>query len=152
METSHDPPIPKSGVMTPNPSRLTPMPPSCTIVQSHWWILLSYDLWHDITALSQYRNINDSNWRPYKWRRQNLLKISNFRFRCCRFVILKVAPRHQNWCMLLESNVPSKLGAHINVPSKNVFAHISYTSFQIQMSPSKMLLKGYFMHTQTLKN
>jgi len=30
-----------------------------------------------------------------------------------------------------------KLEAHISVPSKNVFAHISYTSFQIQMSPGR---------------
>ena len=42
--------------------------------------------------------------------------------------------------------------AHINVPSKNVFAHISYTSFQIQMSSGKMLHKRNFMHIQTLKN
>ena len=46
-----------------------------------------------------------------------------------------------------------KLGAHINVPSKNVFAHISYTSFQIHMmSVGKMWHEGNFMHTQTLKN
>src|SRR6218665_4153268 len=40
-----------------------------------------------------------------------------------------------------------KLGAHINIPSKNVFAHISYTSFQIQTSPGEMLHKLNFMHT-----
>ena len=45
-----------------------------------------------------------------------------------------------------------KLGAHINIPSRNVFAHISYTSVQIQMSSGKMLHKRNFMRTQTLKN
>ena|SRR6218665_345880 len=48
-----------------------------------------------------------------------------------------------------------KLGAHINVrnvTSKNVFAHISYTSFEIQMSSSKMLHKTNFVLTQTSKN
>src|SRR6218665_877706 len=43
-----------------------------------------------------------------------------------------------------------KLGAHINVPSKNAFAHISYMVFQIQiqMSPSKMLHKqNLYAHT-----
>src|SRR6218665_728346 len=41
-----------------------------------------------------------------------------------------------------------KLRAHINVPSKNVFAHISYTLFQTQMSPGKMLHKRNFdVHT-----
>ena len=44
-----------------------------------------------------------------------------------------------------------KLGAHINVPSKNAFAHISYMSFQIQMSSGKVLHKRNFMCTQTLK-
>jgi len=45
-----------------------------------------------------------------------------------------------------------KLGAHINAPSKDVFAYISYMSFQVQMSPGKMLHKGNFMHIQTLTN
>src|SRR6218665_877494 len=45
-----------------------------------------------------------------------------------------------------------RLEAHINVPSENVFAHISYTSFQIQMSPGKMLHKRNFTHTQAFKN
>ena len=45
-----------------------------------------------------------------------------------------------------------KLGACKNVPSKNVFAHISYTSFQIQTSPGKLLHKRNVMCTQTLKN
>jgi len=40
-----------------------------------------------------------------------------------------------------------KLGAHINVPSKNVFALVSYTAFQIQMSPGKMLHTKMFMYT-----
>jgi len=44
-----------------------------------------------------------------------------------------------------------KPGAHINVPSKNVFAYISYMSFQIQMSSEKMLYKRNFMHTETVK-
>jgi len=34
-----------------------------------------------------------------------------------------------------------KLGTHRNVPSKNVFAHISYTPLQIQMNSGKMLHK-----------
>jgi len=34
-----------------------------------------------------------------------------------------------------------KLGALINVPSKNVFARIEYTSFQIRMSPGKCCTK-----------
>jgi len=42
--------------------------------------------------------------------------------------------------------------AHINIPSNNVFAPTSYTSFQIQMSPGKMLHKINFVCTQTLKN
>src|SRR6218665_4174578 len=41
-----------------------------------------------------------------------------------------------------------KLGAHINFPSRNVSAHISYTLFQIQMSSCKMLQKKIFMRTQ----
>ena len=45
-----------------------------------------------------------------------------------------------------------KLGVHINVPSEDAFAHISYKSFQIQLSPGKMLLKRNFMCTQNLKN
>ena len=45
-----------------------------------------------------------------------------------------------------------KLGAHINVPSKNLFAHISYMVFQIHMILGKMLHKRNFMRTQTLKN
>src|SRR6218665_2916207 len=45
-----------------------------------------------------------------------------------------------------------KLGAHINVPSKNAFAHVSYTSFKIQMSSGKMLHKRSFMRRQTLTN
>jgi len=44
-----------------------------------------------------------------------------------------------------------KLGAHRNVRFKNVFAHISYTSLQIQMSSGEMVHKGNFMRTQTLK-
>ena len=46
-----------------------------------------------------------------------------------------------------------KPGAHINVPSKSVFAHIiSCTTLQIQMSSCKMLHKRNFIRTQTLKN
>jgi len=45
-----------------------------------------------------------------------------------------------------------KLGEHINVPSKNGFAHILYTSVQIQISSGKMLHKRNFMRTQTLEN
>ena len=45
-----------------------------------------------------------------------------------------------------------KLGTHINIPSKNVFARISYMSFQIQMSPCRVLHKRNLMRTQTLKN
>ena len=37
------------------------------------------------------------------------------------------------------------------VPSKNVFAHILYVSFQIQMSSGKMLHKRNFMHTDFKK-
>ena len=44
-----------------------------------------------------------------------------------------------------------KLGAHINILSKNVFAHISYMSFRIQMSSGKMLQKRNFMRTLALK-
>src|SRR6218665_413858 len=62
----------------------------------------------------------------------------------------------------LLSNVPSKLctrtqvvktqenGVHITVPSKNGFVHISYTSFQIQMSSGKMLHKRSFMRTSDI--
>src|SRR6218665_1960014 len=45
-----------------------------------------------------------------------------------------------------------KLGAHINASSKNVFAHISYTSFYVQIYSGIMLHKRDFMRTQTLKN
>ena len=47
-----------------------------------------------------------------------------------------------------------KLGAHIpvNVPFKTVVNIISYTSFQIQMSPGKMRHKRNYMRTQTLTN
>jgi len=47
-----------------------------------------------------------------------------------------------------------KLGAHSKLMflEKNVLNIISYTSFQIQMSAGKMLHKGNFMPTQTLKN
>jgi len=57
----------------------------------------------------------------------------------------------------LKINIPSKLcdcvrtrklGAHRNVPYKNDFANISYTSFQIQMSSGKMLHKRNLIHTQ----
>ena len=44
-----------------------------------------------------------------------------------------------------------KLGVHINVPTKNAFAHILYTSFQIQASPGKMLQKRNSMRAHTLK-
>src|SRR6218665_2474462 len=45
-----------------------------------------------------------------------------------------------------------KRGLQINVPSRNAFAHISYTSLQMQMSLDKMLHTRNFMRTQTLKN
>src|SRR6218665_1025861 len=75
--------------------------------------------------------------------------------KCCKFV-------NGNSSLSLTTNVPSrarvvrrahtrKLGAHINVPTKNVFANISYTSFQVQMSSGKMLHKINFMCTQILK-
>ena len=50
-----------------------------------------------------------------------------------------------------ETSAHKKFLAHINFPFKNVFAHISYTSFQIHMSPGKMLHKSNFMRTQTFK-
>jgi len=37
-------------------------------------------------------------------------------------------------------------------PPKSFFAHISYTSFQIQMSSGKMLHKRNFMRTLTVQN
>ena len=44
----------------------------------------------------------------------------------------------------------SKLGAHINVPSKNVFcAYFSYMSFQFWLNSGKMLHKRNLMCTQT---
>jgi len=46
-----------------------------------------------------------------------------------------------------EMSARKKLGAYKNFSSKSVFAHISYTSFQIQMSPRKMLYKrNYLAH------
>jgi len=45
-----------------------------------------------------------------------------------------------------------RLCAHIDVPSKNVVACISYTSFQIQSRPGKMLYSINFMCTQTFQN
>ena len=39
-----------------------------------------------------------------------------------------------------ETSAPQKTwSVHKTVPSKHVFTHISCTSFQIQMSPGKML-------------
>src|SRR6218665_3302617 len=46
---------------------------------------------------------------------------------------------------VLRRSHTRKLGAHINVPSSNVFAHISYISFQIQMSLGKMSHKRNFI-------
>jgi len=37
-------------------------------------------------------------------------------------------------------------------PPNIIFAHISYTSFQIQTSSGKILHRRNFMRTQTLKN
>jgi len=45
-----------------------------------------------------------------------------------------------------------KLGALINVSSKNDLAYISYTSFHIPVNSGKMLHKRNFMHTETLQN
>jgi len=45
-----------------------------------------------------------------------------------------------------------KLGAHINVPSKNVFAHISYqNSFQIHVIAGETLHKSFYAHTDFKK-
>src|SRR6218665_423498 len=49
-----------------------------------------------------------------------------------------------------ETSTTRKLGAHIKVPSKSVFAYISYMSFQIQISPGKILPKRNFIHTHRL--
>jgi len=52
-----------------------------------------------------------------------------------------------------EMSAHKKLGTHINFPLKTVFTHILYMSFYIiQISASKMLHTGNFVHTQTLKN
>src|SRR6218665_521555 len=45
-----------------------------------------------------------------------------------------------------------KLSAHINISFRTVFAPMSYTSLQIQLSSGKIVHKRYFMPTQTLKN
>jgi|SRR6218665_75875 len=45
-----------------------------------------------------------------------------------------------------------KLGAHLNVSSKILFARFSYSSFQIQMSSGKMLHQRNIMRTQPLTN
>src|SRR6218665_706845 len=50
------------------------------------------------------------------------------------------------------ANYPSKLCAHINVCSKNVFAHISYTLIRCRMSPGKLLHKrNFYVHTDINK-
>src|SRR6218665_3543068 len=45
-----------------------------------------------------------------------------------------------------ETSAHAKIWSSHNVPSKNVFAHISYTSFQIQMSSGKVLHRRNLIH------
>lgn len=45
-----------------------------------------------------------------------------------------------------------KLGARTNIPSKNVFANVSYTFFLMQTSPGEILHERNFMCTLALKN
>jgi len=45
-----------------------------------------------------------------------------------------------------------KLGAHINISFKSGIAHISYTSFHVQINSGKIMHKRNVMHTEILKN
>ena len=72
--------------------------------------------------------------------------------KCCSFwvgsigVVIQALRAHKPRDKCTQENL--EVLTHVNVPSKNVFACISYTSFQIQMSPSKMLHKrNLYAHT-----
>ena len=74
-----------------------------------------------------------------------------------RLVVLTNAP--SKFCMRAHTHTQvmgrahtRKLGAHINVSSTDVFAHISVTSFHMQINSGKMLRKRNFMRTETIKN
>jgi len=51
-----------------------------------------------------------------------------------------------------ETSAHKKLGVFERVSSNNVYVHISYTSFQMQMSHGKILYKRNYLRTQAYKN